>query len=95
MTEQKWVSAITVQGELQAEILRGLLEAQGVPVQLSGEGVARVYGLTAGPLAEVDLLVPETKLSEAQEVVRAYNAGEFEELGDQIEEDLEDNNEIP
>ena len=86
MTEN-WVSVITVQGELQAEILRGLLEAQGVPVQLSGEGVARVYGLTAGPLAEVDLLVPETKLPDAQDVIRAYNAGEFEELGDQLDDD--------
>jgi hypothetical protein len=89
MSEQKWVSAITVQGELQAEIFRGLLEAQGVPVRLSGEGVARVYGLTAGPLAEVDLLVPETKLPDAQEVMRAYNAGEFEELGEQLEDDNE------
>jgi len=88
MTEN-WVSVITVQGELQAEILRGLLEAQGVPVQLSGEGVARVYGLTAGPLAEVDLLVPETKLLDAQEVIRAYNAGEFEELGNQLDDDSE------
>jgi hypothetical protein len=89
MPEQNWVSVITIQGELQAEIMRGLLEAQGVPVQLSGEGVARVYGLTAGPLAEVDILVPEIKLSDAQEVIRAYNAGEFEELGDQFENDGE------
>ncbi len=86
---ENWVSVFTVQGELQAEIFRGLLEAQGVPVQLSGEGVARVYGLTAGPLAEVDILVPETKLSEAQDVIRAYEAGVFEELGKQLEDDTE------
>ena len=89
MSEQNWVTLTTVQGELQAELLRGLLEAQGIPVQLSQEGVARVYGFTFGPLAEVDFLVPEERLSEAQGIIQAYEAGEFEELGNQMDQEEE------
>jgi hypothetical protein len=86
MSEQNWVTLITVHGELNAELLRGLLEAQEIPVQLSQEGVARVYGIAIGPLGEVDLLVPEYKLTEAQEVLQAYESGELEELGNQLDE---------
>ena len=79
MTEQKWVSAFTVQGELQSQILRGLLEAQGIPVELSEESAARIYGLGVGPMAEVEILVPEEKLAEAQAVFEDYKSGKFEE----------------
>ncbi len=59
MGESTWKSIISVQGELQAEVLRGLLEAQGIPVNLSQEGVARAYGLGVGPLSEVEIMVPD------------------------------------
>ncbi|MBN1668080.1 MAG: DUF2007 domain-containing protein [Anaerolineales bacterium] len=79
MSEHQWVTITTVQGELQAELMRGLLEAQGVPVQLIQEGLGRVYGLGVGPLAEVEILVSEEYQSEALEIIRAYHAGEFDQ----------------
>jgi hypothetical protein len=79
MSENEWKTAITVQGELQAELLRGLLEAQEIPVRLSQEGIARVFGLAIGPSAEVDILVPESQLQAAQKVLQDYEAGEFED----------------
>ena len=89
MSEHTWVSVLTVQGELQAEVVRGLLEAQGIPVNLSQEGVARAYGLGVGPLSEVDVMVPDNFVNDAQKVIERYQAGEFEELGDQLDnEDL-------
>ena len=86
MADQNWVTLITVQGELQAELMRGLLQAQGIPIELSEEGVARVYGLNVGPLASVDLLVPQDKLSEAKQVIADFEAGKFEDLGNQMDE---------
>jgi hypothetical protein len=86
MNEHNWKTVTTAQGELQAEVIRGLLEAQEIPVYLSQEGVARAYGFGVGPLSEVEIMVPENFLDAAQEVIRSYKAGEFEELGDQIEE---------
>ena len=87
MSEHSWKTIISVQGELQAEVVRGLLEAQGVPVHLSQEGVARAYGLGVGPLSEVDILVPDGYVQAAERVIEGYQTGEFEELGDQIDED--------
>jgi hypothetical protein len=88
MSEHNWKPVTTVQGELQAEVVRGLLEAQGIPVFLSQEGVARAYGLGVGPLSEVEIMVPENFEVAAQDVIQRYKAGEFEELGSQFE-DLE------
>ena len=87
MSERNWKTILTVQGELQAEVVRGLLEAQGVPVHLSQEGVARAYGLGVGPLSEVDVLVPENFVQAAERVIEGYQNGEFEEMGDQYEDD--------
>ena len=89
MNESTWKSIISVQGELQAEVLRGLLEAQGIPVNLSQEGVARAYGLGVGPLAEVEIMVPDSYVVEAEKVIESYQAGEFEAMGDQIEDEEE------
>ena len=38
MSEQNWVLVASIQAEVQAELLRGLLEAQEIPVLLSREG---------------------------------------------------------
>ena len=90
MSEQNWESVVVVQGELQAELIRGLLESQGIPVRLSQEGVARVYGFTVGPLSEVELLVPENQLSDAQQVIQDYQAGKFEDATEQTEDETEE-----
>ena len=86
MSNDTWISIYTVQGELQAEVVRGLLEAQGIPVNLSQEGIARTYGLGVGPLSEVDIMVPESYKKTAENVIKRYQAGEFEDLGDQIDQ---------
>ncbi len=79
MSQQKWVVVHKVAGEFQAELLRGLLEAQGVQVQLLQEGASRAIGLTFGPLSEVEIYVPETQASDARDVIARFEAGEFEE----------------
>lgn len=79
MREKAWVKITTVQGELQAELMRGLLEAQGISVQLVQEGLARVYGLGVGPLAEVEIMVPAEQRSDALDVLERYQAGEFDQ----------------
>lgn len=83
MNEKTWKSVYTVQGEFQAEVLRGLLEAQGIPVHLSQEGIARAYGFGVGPLSEVELFVPQNQIQAAKNVLESYKAGDFEESSDQ------------
>jgi hypothetical protein len=82
MTYKEWVVVESVPGDLQAEILRGLLEAQGIPVLLSRESAGRAIGLGVGPLGEVIILVHAENQQDALSVLANYRAGLFE-----IEED--------
>lgn len=78
MGDESWVVVTTVSGEIQAEIIKGLLEAQGISVFLNQEGAGRAYGIGVGPLGEVQLLVPHTQEEAAQQVLADYEAGKFE-----------------
>jgi hypothetical protein len=80
MSESSWVQVTTVQAEVQAELLRGLLEAQEIPVLLSREGAGRALGLSVGPLGEVHILVPDQFQKEAKNIILQYQAGKFENL---------------
>lgn len=78
MSEEKWELVIEVSGELQAELLRNLLEVQGIKVFLNQEGAGKAYGLTVGPLGQVQVLVPEHQSQEARQIVDDYYSGKFE-----------------
>jgi hypothetical protein len=80
MSESSWVQVTTVQAEVQAELLRGLLEAQEIPVLLSREGAGRALGLSVGPLGEVHILVPDQFKAEAVNIILQYRAGKLENL---------------
>lgn len=78
VVEQSWEVLTEVDGELNAEIMRGLLEAQGIPVSLSQEGAGKVYGLTIGEFGRVEILVPSGYLVEAHKVLDELNRGVFD-----------------
>ncbi len=79
MSHNEWVVVENVSGDLQAEILRGLLEAQGIPILLSRESAGRAIGLSVGPLGEVFILVRAENLQDAQRILADYHSGLFEE----------------
>jgi len=83
MTEVKWELITTVSGDLQADLLRNLLEVQGIKVFLSQEGAGRAVGLTMGPMGEVQVLVPENQSEAARQIVDDYYAGKFESSEDE------------
>jgi hypothetical protein len=91
MSEDKWELVIEVSGEFQANLLRNLLEAQGIKVFLNQEGAGKAYGLTVGPLGQVQVLVPEHQSQEARQIVDDYYAGKFETNEDLDSEEGEDN----
>jgi hypothetical protein len=81
MSEKSWEKIGVAAGDLQAEILKGLLEAQGIPVVLSQEGAGQTFGLTVGRLGEVDILVPTHLVSQANQVLDDYEQGKFQSSG--------------
>jgi hypothetical protein len=74
----KLVSVYMTFGQLEAELMKAFLEAQGLDVEISQESVARTMGLSAGKLGEVQVLVPEDQVPSALEYIRAMEAGEYE-----------------
>lgn len=82
MTTPTWVVAHTAAGAFQAEIIRGLLLAAGLPVQIAQEGAGAAYAFTVGPMGEVDVLVPSDRLEEARALLDEYQRGALEDTAD-------------
>lgn len=74
----KMVLLTRAAGMLDAESLRLLLESFNIPAELVQESAGRTYGLTAGPLGEVEVLVPAELFADAQSILDALNRGELE-----------------
>jgi hypothetical protein len=77
MTNSKWEVVAEVYGDLEAEIIRGLLQAEGIPVTLSKEGAGQAIGLQVGAMGEVQVLVPTDHVEKARGIVDDYFAGNF------------------
>ncbi len=60
-----------------ADVLYGLLTANGIPVEQRREGAGRAIGLIYGPLGEVALLVPQEHADAAGALCRRFAAGEI------------------
>jgi len=78
MSENQWVVVTKVSGEFNGELIRGLLEAQEIPVQLFNKGAGRAFGFSVGPLSEVEILVPKNLEEEASRIIEQYESGEFD-----------------
>ena len=72
MRDDQWEVVIEVAGALQAELIRGLLEAQQIEVVLSQEGIGHVYATTVGAFGRVQLLVPVKDVPRAKEILNHY-----------------------
>jgi len=54
---------------MEAQIIKGRLESEGIPVLLSYESAGLVYGLTVDGLGEVKIIVPGHLAEEAKEIL--------------------------
>lgn len=66
------------QGRLDAESIKGFLEAQGIPIEIDQSALGQVYGLTIGDLGQVDVLVRPADYEKARALLIAMERGEFE-----------------
>lgn len=72
MSGKEWIKVAVMNDPVEAEILRGLLEAQGIKVLMSKEAVGQVWGLTVGSASEVEFFVPKDQAKLAKEILREY-----------------------
>ena len=68
----KLVEVFNAQGEMEAQVIRSILEGDGIESMLSGESVRLTHALTVDGLAEVKILVREDEETRAREVIRVY-----------------------
>ncbi len=54
---------------MEAQIIKGRLESEGIPVLLSYESAGLIYGLTVDGLGEVKIMVPQHLAEEAKEIL--------------------------
>ncbi|HEY58898.1 MAG TPA: DUF2007 domain-containing protein [Anaerolineae bacterium] len=77
MSNEQWVLLTPPLEPAEAEILQGLLEAQGFTVYLAREGAGRALGLTVGPLGQAQLYVPASQKEAAEQVYHDFLRGTF------------------
>lgn len=70
----KFIKIATLHDPAEAEVLRGLLEAQGIQVLLSKEAVGQVYGTFVGRMGEIELYVPAADEESALELVNEFHS---------------------
>jgi hypothetical protein len=63
------VVVYTAAGQIEASLIKGLLESNGIPVMSLQEGAGAAYGLTVGVLGEVKVLTPKKYERQAREVL--------------------------
>jgi len=75
-TREQLVTVYTAR-YMEAQIIKGRLESEGIPVLLSYESAGLVYGITIDGLGEVKVMVPKHLAEEAKEIlaVDAYTEG--------------------
>lgn len=65
-----WVAA----NQMEAQIIKGRLESEGIPAIIRGEALGAIYGLTTGSLAECAVLVPAAVAEKAEGILGSDEA---------------------
>ncbi|MCB0109928.1 MAG: DUF2007 domain-containing protein [Caldilineaceae bacterium] len=57
--------------QMEAQVVKGRLESEGIPAIIQGEALGAIYGLTSGSLAETLVLVPAPLAEKAEMILYA------------------------
>ncbi len=69
MPVREQLVTVCIARQMEAQIIKGRLESEGIPALLSYESAGLVYGLTINGLGEVKVMVPEHLVEEAKEIL--------------------------
>jgi len=65
-------------GMLEADSVKILLESFGIKAYTNQESAGTVYGLTVGPLGEVEVVVPLNQIEEAKKIIEEMKSGKLD-----------------
>jgi hypothetical protein len=70
LPEKTGVTTVYVaSGQLEAEIIKGRLESEGIPAILRYEAAGLIYGFTIDGLGQVEVQVPSSLAQHAREIL--------------------------
>jgi len=69
MSARKQLVSVCTTTYMEAHVIKGRLESEGIPVLLSYESAGLVYGITVDGLGEVKVMVPKHLSEEAKEIL--------------------------
>jgi hypothetical protein len=75
---ESWEVVDEISGQMQAAIIKSLLDSHGLQVWISQEGAGQVYQMNIGTLGRVQILVPTHQADEAKRILQEYYDGELE-----------------
>lgn len=75
---EEYIQVFTARGMLDAETYRLFLRSFGIEAVLFQESAGTVYGLTVGPMGEVQIMVPASLAERATELLQQMEQGEME-----------------
>lgn len=78
MTDKKWVVVEELRDWLQAQVFKGMLEAQDLKVLVSQEGYQSAMGISGSSLTSVQVLVPSDQKEAAMKIIQKYYRGDLE-----------------
>lgn len=68
-SDVKLVAVHQAQGELEAQMIKGMLDSEGIDCMLSGESLRLTFGLTIDGLAVVQIMVRSEDEQRARDVL--------------------------
>lgn len=69
MSADEQLVTVYIAAQMEAQIIKGRLESEGIPVLLKYESAGLVYGVTVDGLGEVKVMVPKLLAEEAREIL--------------------------
>jgi len=69
MSADEQLVTVCIATQMEAQIIKGRLESEGIPVLLNYESAGLVYGITVDGLGEVKVMVPKRLAEEAREIL--------------------------
>ena len=71
---EELVEVYRAHGEMEAQVIRSLLEYHGIPSLLKGEAARNIYGVTVDGIGEVRIMVWERLADEARSLIKGREA---------------------
>ena len=86
ISSSDWVIADSFIDVIHADIVRGRLEAEGIPAILGNRHLASADWLYSQAMGGVQIMVPFEQISEAREIIAQIDAGEFSDAHEELKQ---------